>query len=105
MWRGSEVCGALSMQEIRHFPERKMLLVPYAEPFAVEDMFSAATSLNVPASTAGEVRCVLIDLRNVAIRDFTGEDSRRFASFCKDNAQGQRAEPAAFLIRSMEDYP
>lgn len=82
-----------------------MLLVSYSEPFVVEDMFSAAASFERPASTASQVRCVLIDLKKVAIRDLTGADSRRFASFRKDRADGQRTEPAVFLIRSLEDYP
>lgn len=93
------------MQEIRRFPDWNLLLVTYSEPFAVEDMFSAAASLDRPASTTSQVRCVLIDLRKVTIRDLTGADSRRFASFRKDRSDGQRAEPAAFLIRSLEDYP
>jgi hypothetical protein len=93
------------MQEIRRFPDWNFLLVTYSEPPAAEDMFSAAASFDRSASTASQVRCVLIDLRKVAIRDLTGADSRRFASFRKDRADGQRAEPAAFLIRSMEDYP
>lgn len=93
------------MQEIRRLPDWKMLLVSYSEPFVVEDMFSAAVSFERPASTASQVRCVLIDLREVAVRDLTGADSRRFASFRKDRADGQRAEPAVFLIRSLEDYP
>jgi hypothetical protein len=93
------------VQEIRRFPDWKMLLVSYSEAFLVEDMFSAAASFERPASTASQVRCVLIDLRKVAIRDLTGADSRRFASFRKDRADGQRAEPAVFLIRSLEDYP
>lgn len=92
------------MQEIRRFPDWNLLMVTYSEPFAVEDMFSAAASLDRPASTASQVRCVLIDLRKVSMRDLTGADSRRFASFRKGGLDGKRAEPAAFLIRSMDDY-
>lgn len=71
----------------------------------MEDMISAAASFDLPASTASQVRWVLIDLRKVSIRDLTGADSRRFASFRKGRVDGKRAEPAAFLIRSLEDYP
>jgi hypothetical protein len=97
--------GVIRVQEIRRFLDWNFLLVTYLEPFAVEDMFSAAASFEKSASTESQVRCVLIDLRKVAIRDLAGADSRRFASFRKDRADGQSAEPAVFLIRSMEDYP
>lgn len=93
------------MQEIRHFPDWSLLLVTYSESLAVEDMFSAATSFEQSASTVSQVRCVLIDLRKVAIRDLSGGDSRRFASFRQERTVGASAEPAAFLIRSIEDYP
>lgn len=50
-------------------------------------------------------RCVLMDIRNVSVAGLSGADSRRFANFRKAETSRQPAEPAAFLIRSVDDSP
>jgi hypothetical protein len=87
------------------FAEWGLFVVVYTEPFAVEDMLSAATSFRAIAGPATHLRCVPIDLRKVAVRGVTASDSRRLANFRKEGADGQLAEPAAFVIRRMEDFP
>jgi hypothetical protein len=87
------------------FSEWGLFVVVYTEPFAVEDMLSAATCFRAIAGPATHLRCVLIDLRKVAVRGVTASDSRRFANFRKEGADGQLAEAAAFVIRNMEDFP
>jgi len=90
------------MQRIRAFDDWQLLLATYSEPFAVEDLMAAATTV----AEDGHLRSgVLIDIRKVSIMGLSGADSRRFATLRKGKMAGRRAEPAASLIRSMEEFP
>jgi len=90
------------MQSFSTFDDWQLLLVTYNEPFSVADLMTAATSIGGYGRLR---RGVLIDIRNVSIASLSGADSRRFADLRKDRMAGHRAEPAAFLMRSMEEFP
>lgn len=90
------------MLSISTFDDWRLLLVTYSEPFAVADLMAAAASVDGHWSLH---RGVLIDIRNVSIASLSGADSRRFTNLRKGRMAGHRAEPAAFLIRNMEEFP
>jgi hypothetical protein len=92
------------MQNIVMYDDWHLLLVTYSEPFDAEDLISAAMSAS-SIEKVDQNRCVLIDIRDVDVRGLSGADSRRFANFRKAETSGQLVEPAAFLIRSEDDFP
>jgi hypothetical protein len=93
------------MQRIALYDDWKLLVVSYSEPFAIDDLLAAASAVGPPGAGRGQHQCVLIDVRKVSLARLTGADSRKFAIVRKDKIVGRRAEPAAFVIRSMEDFP
>lgn len=92
------------MHEIRRFDEWGILVITYSEPFSVRDLMDVADALSIPGPGKGQHSALLIDLRQVSISGISGDDSRRFISVRKTRMPGIPAEPAAFLIRSNDDF-
>jgi hypothetical protein len=92
------------MHEFMHFLDFGLVVVTYDEPFSVSDLMEVAETLGSPGSGKDRHRALLIDLRRVALAGISGDDSRKFIALRKTRVPGASAEPAAFLIRSNDDF-
>jgi hypothetical protein len=86
------------------FEDVGLLVVTYSEPFSASDLLAAAKSATSAGTGPGQHRCVLVDLRTVDLSNFSGADSRRFATSRKARVGDNVNDPAAFLIRSSGDF-
>jgi hypothetical protein len=92
------------MHEIKHFSDFGLAVVTYDMPFSVSDLMEVAETLGSPGSGKDRHRALLIDLRRVALAEISGDDSRKFIAVRKMRVPLALAEPAAFLIRSSDDF-
>jgi hypothetical protein len=92
------------MYEIRHFLDFGLVVVTYDEPFSVADLMEVAETLGSPGPSKDRHRALLIDLSRVAVTGISGDDSRKFIAVRKMRVPRTSAEPAAFLIRSSDDF-
>lgn len=92
------------MHEMKHFADFGLVVVTYDEPFSVTDLMEVAETLGSPGSGKDRHRALLIDLRRVALAGISGDDSRKFIALRKMRVPGASTEPAAFLIRSNDDF-
>lgn len=92
------------MFEIVRYKEWGLLIVIYDNPFSSSDLMNAIDAVGVPRTGEDQHGALLIDLRQVSLKDITAADSRRFALARMARLSGVEAEPAAFLLRSKEDF-
>lgn len=92
------------MHEVRHFTGVGLLVVSYSEPFSTLDLMKVVPAVGVPGDGVGQHRALLIDLRMVSLSRVSASETRRFVAARKALLADARAEPAAFLIRSEEDF-
>ena len=92
------------MHKVRHFMDFGLTVVAYLEPFSAFDLMAAVPAVGAPGDGDGQHRALLIDLRKVSLSGVSAAETRRFVAARKALLAGARAEPAAFLIRSGEDF-
>lgn len=86
------------------FHDVRILVVTYANPFSSSDLVAAVQAIGRPGDGTGQHRALLMDLRSVSLSGISALDTRRMVAARGISLAGTKAEPAAFLIRSDEDF-
>ena len=92
------------MHEVRHFTDFGLTVVAYVEPFSALDLMEAVPKVGAPGDGVGQHRALLIDLRKVSLAGVSAAETRRIVALRKALLAGTAAEPAAFLLRSEDDF-